>query len=141
MRRELNTRDGVEGIVDSFVSNTLLQRAIQQVIAGAESKFQSDSTGLDQEFNKVNNMKLAMQRFRETEDKRDIILHMQKPLEFELKIFKQSFDEKLDEYVLIAKEAFKTAMKRVIEIIKDFISQWQKIFNNRNEANVKAEDK
>lgn len=84
---------------------------------------------------------LAMQRFRESVDKKEIILHMQKPLEFEQKIFKRSYEEKLDYFVVLAKEEFKKEMVRVIEIIKGFISQWKQIFHNKNEAGVKDEDK
>ena len=40
-----------------------------------------------------------MKKFRESKDKREIILHMQEPLEFEQKIFKASYEAKLDEYV------------------------------------------
>ena len=100
MKRELNTREGVEGVVDNFVSNTLILRAIQQVRAGAEQNFVTLSGDLGDEFNKEKNTKLAMKRFRESDDVKDIILHMQKPLEFEQKIFKQSYDEKLDELVV-----------------------------------------
>ena len=141
MKRELNTRDGVEGIVDSFVSNTLMLRAIQQVRAGAQNKFTLDSNDMDNQFDKTSNTKLAMQRFRESTDKKEIILHMQKPLEFEQKIFKSSYEEKLDYYVVLAKEEFKNEMVRVIEVIKGFISQWKQIFHNKNEAGVKDEDK
>ena len=99
MKRELNTRGGVEGVVDTFVNNALLIRAIQLVASGQVGQFRSNTGSIDDGFNKKDNTKLAMKKFRESKDKREIILHMQEPLEFEQKIFKASYEAKLDEYV------------------------------------------
>ena len=98
MKRELTTRDGVEGVIDKFIRDALLVRAIQLVASGCVKKFKSDSDGIDEFFNKKDNTKLAMKKFRESTDKREIILHMQEPLEFEQKIFKADYDAKLDEF-------------------------------------------
>ena len=62
-------------------------------------------------------------------DPRELILHMQKPLEFEIKVFREAFDAKLDEYVRNAKSRFKKEMRDVIEVIKELINKWKEIFH------------
>ena len=54
---------------------------------------------------------------------------MQKPLEFEQKVFREAFEAKLNEYVRNAKSRFKDEMKEVIEVIKDLFKKWKEIFH------------
>ena len=86
-------------------------------------------------------MKEAMKRFQTSEDPRELILHMQKPLEFEQKVFREAFEAKLNEYVRNAKSRFKDEMKEVIEVIKDLFKKWKEIFHQKEEEGVTPEHK
>ena len=64
-------------------------RCFETLTCLAEDQFEDKADSMN--FNKADNMNAAMERFCTTEDKMEIIMHMQQPVQFETDVFKKAF--------------------------------------------------
>ena len=93
---------------------------------------------MDRFFTKKDNMKAAMDRFGTTTDEKEIIMHMQEPVQFEIEVFKKAFFAKLDEFIVEAQNNFVQNVLHVSDKIIEILEEYKKLLSG-HEATLTRE--